>query len=221
MRQQRIARIMYRGAHCGDYLFYGTSICRGRRPIWLRTGVGRNAPTLQAAAHAVDVAAAPVDLPAQRAMAQINLPGGQGVGDRGLEGRRERRQLGVADDAAGERPQEPVDPKAPGDLGDAILEGVGPQHDDRAESARVLGKLPIARHQDAALPERPGQQVAIALAAAGNQRVVAGGAQPAAEALQHLVAQQLRRERVHGYIPLGSDVARLEHGADMVRTPVK
>lgn len=83
---------------------------------------------------------------------------------------------------------QPVDAEACAQLARRLVQAFGGEHRDRRIRPGPRRKPAIAGQQQTALGTGVSQKIIVVGAVLGDRDVVAGGAQPTADALQHLVA---------------------------------
>jgi hypothetical protein len=103
----------------------------------------------------------------------------------------------VAQGATAERIGGPIEGEPQAELPGAGIDAVAVQDDRPVVRPADLDETPIAGQQNALFRMRLFDKIAVAAAARGDRRVVAGDAQPAAQARQHLVAEKAQLFR-HG-----------------------
>jgi hypothetical protein len=144
----------------------------------------------QPPAHAADVATLPVEVATVRTDthrrsnppdARRKGPEKPGIGE---------IQQRVAQGAAAERIQGPVEGEPPAEFLGAGVDADPFEHDRPVARPADLDETPVAGQQDALFRMRLFDEIAIASAARGDRRVVAGDAQPPAETRQHLVTEE-------------------------------
>lgn len=147
-------------------------------------------PRLQPRMHALVVRAAPVDSSACRAMTQRFVRTARVLRDARGGGFVGGDKRGVVDQAAGEGMGQPVDMEACADQFGQVVQRRMRQDQRDAVGGFVFGDQRVLRQEIAAFFAALPQQLGIALAAVREQRVVAGGAQVAAQVAQHFVAEE-------------------------------
>ena len=87
---------------------------------------------------------------------------------------------------------QPVDARSDAQLARHLSGALGGQHREHRIIAEACREPATTCEQQTVLGTSTGQEVIVATAIVGDLDFVAGGAQPAADALQHLVAQQTK-----------------------------
>jgi hypothetical protein len=150
-------------------------------------------PLSEPALHAANVAARPIDAPANRAQPQGTC-----------EAARRRRHAGgvvflggfkrrVVDKAAGERRVLPVDAEHVAKLACVAVEIAPGKEQDRYHFAGKQPKLAILGEQNPLLPGAALDKLAVAPASLRQNTVIAGRTEPPDEPAQHCVAEKSHR----------------------------
>lgn len=96
----------------------------------------------------------------------------------------------VVEQAAGEGREEPVDAEAQAELTRAGVQTLGCEGDDPDVQTRARRQLAVAGEQHAYLRAGAPEQLTVGLSRVSDRGIMARRAQPAAQAPEHLVAQE-------------------------------